>query len=156
MFQNECPSPATPPFIHQLPGGLQSPAQARALVGDALVALPDEMVALAQLLTSELVTNAVLHVGTALDLQIEVADFGTRITVQDSSSVEPERRAPSIDEPGGRGLALVDGLSSAWGWKHVPTGKRVWFELRASTVTHSGSAPAEILLAGHAAPQRHA
>jgi hypothetical protein len=121
-----------PANSHHLDGGVLSPAEARALVGDALLALPEETVALAQLLTSELVTNAVMHACTAVDLEIELADFSTRITVQDSSAIEPERRPPSVDLANGRGLALVDGLSSAWGWEHIPTGKRVWFELPAS------------------------
>ena len=119
-------------LIHHLPGDDLSPATGRSLVGSALRHLPDETVALAQLLTSELVSNAVLHARTALDLEIEMLDSGTRITVQDSSPVRLERREQSVDLAGGRGLALVDGLASAWGCQHIPTGKRVWFELNSS------------------------
>lgn len=118
--------------IHHLPGDVMSAAAGRALVGSALMHLPDDVIALAQLLTSELVTNAVVHAGTALDLEIEIANRGARITVQDSSEVAPERREPSIDLDSGRGLALVDSLASAWGCQHIPTGKRVWFELTSS------------------------
>jgi anti-sigma regulatory factor (Ser/Thr protein kinase) len=118
-----------PALIHHLAAGIESPAQARALVAQALESLPGDTVAVAQLLTSEVVTNAVVHAGTALDLQIEIADFGARITVQDLSSAAPQRRVPNVGDVGGRGLALLDLLASAWGWQSTPTGKRVWFEL---------------------------
>jgi hypothetical protein len=120
-----------PALIHHLSGDVLSPAKARALVGDALVTLPEETVGLAQLLTSELVTNVVLHAHTGLDLQIEITDYRARITVQDSSADDPQPHGTSLDLASGRGLALVDGMSSVWGCDHVPGGKRVWFELPA-------------------------
>jgi anti-sigma regulatory factor (Ser/Thr protein kinase) len=131
-----------PALIHQLPGDLESPGQARSLVGQALLLFPDETMAVAQLLTSELVTKAVVHARCALDLLIELAEFGVRISVADSSGIEPERRAQSVDGVGGRGLALVEVLASRWGWERVPGGKRVWFELpwRAAQSPLSGRA----------------
>jgi anti-sigma regulatory factor (Ser/Thr protein kinase) len=98
-------------------------------VGQALQSLPGDTIAVAQLLTSEVVTNTVVHAGTALDLRIEIGDFGARITVEDLSSAAPQRRASDDGDVGGRGLALIDLLASQWGWESIPTGKRVWFEL---------------------------
>jgi hypothetical protein len=46
---------------------------------------------------------------------------------------------------GRRGLALVDGLSSAWGWEPIPTGKLVWFELPAAAAKPADLTSAVIL-----------
>ncbi len=124
--------------IHLLGGDALSPAQARAIVGDALATLPEATVAVAQLLTSELVTNAVVHARTDFELEIAITESGPRITVQDCSSAAPQRRPPSVDLASGRGLALVAGLSSAWGWELTPSGKRVWFELGLANATTPG------------------
>ena len=130
---------ATLALVHHLPGGAQTPRQARALVADALATLPEATVALAQLLTSELVTNVVLHACTGLDLQIEIADSRARITVQDASAADPQPRASSAETSAtGRGLAIVDGLASTWGWEPTSTGKRVWFELTSPSAESFG------------------
>jgi anti-sigma regulatory factor (Ser/Thr protein kinase) len=90
----------------------------------------------AELLTTELVTNALRHTdrgavltvilqpGVARRLRVEVRDFASR---------HPRLRAPSERRTSGRGLLLVQSLADAWGVRPDGdgTGKVVWFELDA-------------------------
>lgn len=83
------------------------------------------------LLVSELVSNVVLHAGTACDLRIARTGSRVRVEVCDGSDQLPGRAA-SADPfaQSGRGMVLVDGLSAAHGAEPVASGgKRVWFEL---------------------------
>jgi anti-sigma regulatory factor (Ser/Thr protein kinase) len=84
----------------------------------------------AELLTSELVTNALLHAGTDLTVQVESHDHTVRVAVEDGSPNGPRRGRPDDAALGGRGIPLVETLASAWGWEPLPRGKRVWFEVR--------------------------
>jgi anti-sigma regulatory factor (Ser/Thr protein kinase) len=87
----------------------------------------------AALLVTELVSNAVLHgVGPSLWLTVhETMTDVLRVAVRDGSQVIPKcsSQAPDVNQPGGRGLFMVDSLSTSWGWESLGTGKRVWFEL---------------------------
>jgi hypothetical protein len=51
--------------------------------------------------------------------------------VGDGSSALPQVRTRGLQEVGGRGLALVESLSSGWGVTPTLAGKRVWFEVSA-------------------------
>lgn len=81
------------------------------------------------LLTSELVTNAVRHAGTRVILHLDRAEHLLRVEVDDAAEQRPRRRRVDLLAEGGRGLELVDRLSSKWGVEGRPGGKRVWFEL---------------------------
>lgn len=110
------------------------------------------------LLVSELVTNAVVHTGrpAVLRLRLPVADADAaadagagvdsgsvsgsdagdgpevgalRLEVADASGRPPFRRTARRDEPGGRGLELVDLLADRWGWQREGIGKSIWCEL---------------------------
>jgi anti-sigma regulatory factor (Ser/Thr protein kinase) len=85
----------------------------------------------AELLTSELVTNALLHAGTDLTVHVLSAGSGSvvRVAVDDGSAVAPALRDPDAGALGGRGLPLVASLATRWGWEPLPVGKRVWFEV---------------------------
>lgn len=83
----------------------------------------------AELLTSELVTNALLHAGTDLTVHVERDEDRVRIAVDDGSDVAPVLGDPDSDDVGGRGLPLVAILATRWGWEPLPSGKRVWFEV---------------------------
>ena len=86
----------------------------------------------AELLTSELVTNAVLHARSDATLEIEGDAERFRVTVGDESPGEPRMRTYGPDSVTGRGLMLVDRLAREWGVEHNGRpGKRVWFELDA-------------------------
>lgn len=83
----------------------------------------------AVLVTSELVTNAVLHARTAIQVKLELDGNRVRIEVFDENTRAPVEAACPPDATSGRGLALVSALAPAWGIDHRPDGKVVWAEL---------------------------
>ncbi|MEV0592300.1 ATP-binding protein [Nonomuraea cavernae] len=80
----------------------------------------------AQLVVSELVTNAVRHGGGAIQLRLLSHGPELACVVSDSSPVAPITASPDVHAEFGRGLRLVEALSAAWGW--IPAGPRkyVW------------------------------
>jgi anti-sigma regulatory factor (Ser/Thr protein kinase) len=117
--------------VLSLAADLTSVRVARAFVQArcAAVGLSDERCDDALLLTSELVTNAVLHGRSDVCIELGVDDDRLRIAVLDENSRHP---VPVVEDPNaldGRGLALVDALSVRWGVEERPMGKAVWFEL---------------------------
>ena len=105
-------------------------AQARDLIRDRLLAWGLQGLAdVVELLVSELVTNA---------LRYGIAPFGLRMTrdaehvmveVSDGNPTVPKLRNVQVGDEGGRGLHLVDELSTDWGVRSHPQGKTVWFTL---------------------------
>jgi hypothetical protein len=88
----------------------------------------------ALLLVTELVTNAVRHACGPVDLCVNDAPDRFRVDVSDGGSglAEPARPLTPVDvyADQGRGLFLVDQLSSSWGVVPTPGhGTQVWFEL---------------------------
>jgi hypothetical protein len=117
----------------RLPGGPHAPAEARAAVeGLPAGSLEPPLAHTARLLTSEIVTNSVRHAGAG-----EHGDFGFELVLSPASvRVEVADRGPGFvpapvqpgpEDPGGRGLLLVDSLADRWGT--ADGGRRVWFEL---------------------------
>jgi anti-sigma regulatory factor (Ser/Thr protein kinase) len=88
----------------------------------------------ALLLISELVTNSVLHGGPPIVLAIECDGEGLHVRVRDGGPTMPTPRTADEGAESGRGMSLVDLLSSTWGVEPVADahgpGKEVWFELR--------------------------
>ncbi|MEV0675213.1 SpoIIE family protein phosphatase [Actinosynnema sp. NPDC050436] len=80
--------------------------------------------------TSELVTNAVKHADNPGVLRLH--HDGTRLTVDvaDTGTSTPRVLETTLDEEGGRGLYLVNALTSRWGTRGTPDGKVVWAEIR--------------------------
>ncbi|MGW2045810.1 ATP-binding protein [Streptomyces sp. NPDC001858] len=89
----------------------------------------------AELLTSELVTNALVHTDDDAVLTATVSPSGLRVEVRDSAPRRPRpstQSAQSADEgTHGRGLVLVESLADTWGVRAHGAGKIVWFELDA-------------------------
>ncbi|MFE6282547.1 ATP-binding protein [Streptomyces sp. NPDC057877] len=90
----------------------------------------------AELLATELVSNAVLHTKGPAALRVRWAEGVLRIGAWDADPEPPEPPAPLMDladEEGGRGLALVRACSDLWGWQPLSRfgnrGKYVWCEL---------------------------
>ena len=83
----------------------------------------------AVLVASELVTNAVLHARTAIQLKVSVDGPRVRIEVFDENTRVPVQAACPPDATSGRGLALVSSVAGAWGIDHRGDGKVVWAEL---------------------------
>ncbi|MFE7516593.1 SpoIIE family protein phosphatase [Streptomyces sp. NPDC057540] len=113
----------------------RSVAAARAFVRDTLQGWGHpELVDDAVVLTSELVTNAVIHAGTAAEVLCLRSDDSVRVEVSDRY---PEREIPvqggrslgSPDRENGRGLLLCAALAHRWGVDYSPTRKHVWFHL---------------------------
>ncbi|WP_237536893.1 ATP-binding protein [Streptomyces sp. SID5785] len=88
---------------------------------------------IAELLTSELVTNALVHTDREAEVTATVRPDGLRVEVRDYVSRRPEPNVPPAEDgTHGRGLFLVESLADAWGVSVPGTGapgKVVWFEL---------------------------
>lgn len=114
-----------------LPMALTSAQAARAFVAQKvrewnLGPLLDD----ALLVASELAANAVTHAESACQLRVSLHPTTLRIDVLDTGTGTPEPQPASNTSEHGRGLHLVDALTSAWGLEVVPgQGKLVWAEL---------------------------
>jgi anti-sigma regulatory factor (Ser/Thr protein kinase) len=79
---------------------------------------------------SEVVTNAVLHAGPPIQVKGGVLESKKiRVEVSDGSKASPVQRHPAHSSPTGRGLHLLDSLTSDWGVDITSVGKTVWFEI---------------------------
>jgi anti-sigma regulatory factor (Ser/Thr protein kinase) len=82
-----------------------------------------------ELLTSELVGNAIRHGDAPFTIMVSYEGDTVRVEVGDGSPALPRRLQPTLDDVGGRGVHIVDEVASAWGVTRTQEGKRVWFEL---------------------------
>ncbi|MFJ9522450.1 SpoIIE family protein phosphatase [Kitasatospora sp. NPDC101801] len=82
----------------------------------------------AELLTSELITNALVHAGSPVELRI-LRDHLLTIEVADVDSRPPRLRHAREADEGGRGMYLVNELAHRWGSRATDEGKVVWYEL---------------------------
>jgi anti-sigma regulatory factor (Ser/Thr protein kinase) len=101
---------------------------ARRFARDVLASHSAAVIGVAELLVSELITNAVLHARSTARLDIHLENRRIRVAVHDESTTIPQVRDAQTDD-GGRGLLLVDALAACWGAAPTATGKYVWFEL---------------------------
>ena len=108
---------------------------ARSFVRSCVTDLDDDSRDVALLLTSELVTNAILHARTPVHLGVVVDDDRACVCVGDRAQRTPELvpLSRSVDRPGGRGLALVAALAESWGAATYAGGKTVWFVLTSTS-----------------------
>jgi anti-sigma regulatory factor (Ser/Thr protein kinase) len=84
----------------------------------------------ALMVSSELVTNAVTHAQSSCRIRLTLNPARLRIAVMDAGVGTPEPMPPSQTEEHGRGLYMVDAVTTAWGLEEVPgDGKLVWAEL---------------------------
>jgi anti-sigma regulatory factor (Ser/Thr protein kinase) len=111
-----------------------APRQARCILDDALAEWGLRHLAdAADLLTSELVTNAVVHGAEPAFLTVYTdreADGGLLfLEVEDADENMPQERVADDGDESGRGLQLVDALAEDWGTEPAASGKRVWASL---------------------------
>ena len=120
----------------RISGGPAAAARTREQLTDALAdAMPADRFHDLLLLTTELVTNAVLHAGVgedrSFDLAVAMVPGCVRVTVTDPGGpTSPRVQEIDLGAPGGMGLFLVEQLSDRWGADEAgESGTRVWFEL---------------------------
>jgi hypothetical protein len=137
-----CPDPASartelhgvpePPTAREdIAPGRDAPGQARAAVHAFCQQLRvggDRDAA--QLVASELVTNAVVHTGTMISLTLRLVESLLHIAVRDRGPGRPKIADVDESSENGRGLLLVDALASAWGSFFPDNGKIVWATVR--------------------------
>ena len=112
-------------------------AAARRFVRETLISsgLPvdDDAISDAVLLTSELVTNAVVHAGTPVQLTCRLNGTNIEVSVLDRHPArvipDPPGATAVVDRPSGRGLLLPAALSASWGVTYAASAKAVWFRL---------------------------
>ena len=84
----------------------------------------------AEMLVSEVVTNAVLHARTPFTVTVTRSADAVRVSVNDGSPAVPQQRMYGPDATTGRGMRLVASLSLRWGVEPDDAGgKEVWFEV---------------------------
>jgi serine phosphatase RsbU (regulator of sigma subunit) len=118
-------------------------ARVRALVADELrrldlIDLTDD----AELVASELATNAILHGDGIVRVAVDEVDKGVRLEVEDRTRVSPLLALATPDAMTGRGLRLVSSIARRWGVEPADGGKVVWAELEAGHVAETLSAEA--------------
>lgn len=90
----------------------------------------EESAEVAELLVSELVTNALVHTDHGAVVTVNVTPTTLRVEVRDFVTGLPRSYVPNADDgTHGRGLVLVHALADTWGVTAHALGKVVWFEL---------------------------
>lgn len=80
-------------------------------------------------MTSEVVTNAVVHGSGRVTFRLDVGVTSVRVEVGDDDPQTPRVTAADLSQESGRGMVILDALAAAWGVCSAPPGKVVWFEV---------------------------
>ena len=133
-----------------------SVGEARRLVRDELsLAGRQDLVETAELLVSEVVTNALVHAGTPIDVSARVDRSGLRVEVGDGSVQLPILRHNATMAGTGRGLRMLQLLVQRWGAQSRTDGKTVWFELETGDFENQALLPAGMAVkSGRRSPRR--
>lgn len=115
----------------ELPPDPASVAAARDVVSTVTEHLPRRAREAAELVTSELATNSVIHAQTPFEVFAAADDSTVEVVVADRAGWVG---APNGTSTGGNGLLLVGLLSSEWAAVLESVGKRVWARLEADDV----------------------
>ena len=115
MEWESAPAPGAVPF-----------SRSRLTVVLAEWGLVGEAIEPALLVVTELLSNAIDHGRGPVRLVVELLDTAVRVEVHDGSPEPPQRQPRDLLRPRGRGLQMVEALSSRWGWTLDPPGKLVW------------------------------
>ena len=104
---------------------------ARRRLASELPDLPGDVVEVAQVLTSELVTNAVQHGRGPIRMSVACDGSSLTVRVADDGAEAPVVRDRDLDASRGRGMQLIEALATQWGTEPVGggAGKAVWFTL---------------------------
>jgi anti-sigma regulatory factor (Ser/Thr protein kinase) len=115
-------------------GGPHAPSEARAWISHVLETWDASAISeTANLLTSELVSNAVRHAHSGPSITAAMVDGFLEVGVSDglADQIPQVGSATNRTVVGGRGIAIVEALSADWGVQVHPEGKQVWFRIRA-------------------------
>ncbi len=122
-------------FETRLQHGPEAPRLARGALAEWMnSALHPEVLDTARLLTSELVTNAVVHGTGEIVLRAQLAGDRLRVGVSDRGTgfvptiLDPPPDRSGLGDPPGLGMKIVAAMADCWGIRETPT--QVWFELR--------------------------
>ncbi|MBV9662648.1 MAG: SpoIIE family protein phosphatase [Actinobacteria bacterium] len=115
--------------------GSEHVGRARRLAREAMAGRSDVSQAAAELVASELVTNALLHGGGCAALEVVPLADGIRLEVTDNNQRAPLVALASTDTMTGRGLHMVGRLAARWGIEPTDDGKTVWAEIVDDPVT---------------------
>ncbi len=115
----------------------RAPRDARRFIARHTASVDGDTASTLAVLTSELVTNAVLHARTTLQVGVTKGGPDLLIGVGDRDDGHPAPQPASDTATQGRGLRLIDGLADRWGVTSYEGGKTVWFLLKG--VTGSGT-----------------
>jgi len=122
----------TPSVEVALPADLSAARRARAFVRESLCPRHHPGVTEpALLLVTELAVNAVAHGAPPVTAGLDCRGGTVRLMVSDGSRTRPTHVHARLDSESGRGVALVDLLSSDWGVQVTGAGKTVWCDLPA-------------------------
>ena len=119
--------------VIELPQSSRAASIAREFIRAHRSELSPETLSDAELMVSELVTNAVLHGAPKITLRVRRHPPSIAVDVTDAGELQPTlpNQPPDPDAPGGRGLLIVEALSTSWGVTPAqpPPGKTIWFEI---------------------------
>ena len=91
------------------------------------------------LLVSELVTNAVIHAHSDVEVVLRLRPARVRVEIIDAAAEYVQRRDAASEDQSGRGMALTEALTAAWGVDTLVAGKSVWFEVDRGDVEEAAS-----------------
>jgi anti-sigma regulatory factor (Ser/Thr protein kinase) len=116
---------------HGLPRDPAAAGLARRELVSGLSDVPDDVVEVAKVLISELVTNALRHGRGLITMSVDRDERSITVRVTDEGPQVPVVRDHDLTALSGRGLQLVEALAEGWGTERaVGGGKVVWFRLR--------------------------
>jgi anti-sigma regulatory factor (Ser/Thr protein kinase) len=114
----------------QLAADVRSSAGARRFMEETLRRWEcADVLDIVNILVSELVTNAITHAKSEADVTVLLTPTAIRIEVTDTGTGTPHPKELVQEGTSGRGLAIVEAMSSAWGVHPREQGKTVWFEV---------------------------
>lgn len=137
-------------LVTTLPHATTSVSEARRFVLAALTswAVDRDVVDDIMLAASELVTNALEHGRDEVRLDLRHTEHGVVLSVGDHGAGMPVMTPVNVTAPRNRGLAIVNSLSTAWGWSRDEDLKWVWAEFPTRIgSTHPGR-DGEVALSG--------
>jgi anti-sigma regulatory factor (Ser/Thr protein kinase) len=121
----------------------ESVTAARRFATQVLQGVAGQVLETIELMVSELASNCIRHTGAGFELAILQTPDEIRVEATDNAGGVPTKRSPEPTDPSGRGLQIIDMLSTAWGVdRRSPIGKTVWFTIDIRAPAALGESPA--------------